>query len=107
MKVLSRFTMAIAASLIALAPAVASAQAWPTNSIRIINPFPAGGGTDTFARPLAAKLAQALGQPVHIENQGGAGGTVGASSASIAALFTITRFLGSQACVSYQYLMCS
>ena len=94
MKVLSRFTMAIAASLIALAPTVASAQAWPTKSIRIINPFPAGGGTDTFARPLAAKLAQALGQPVHIENQGGAGGTVGASSASKAAPDGYTFFMG-------------
>ena len=61
MKALSRFAVAIAAGVLALAPTIASAQAWPTKSIRIINPFPAGGGTDTFARPLAAKLTQALG----------------------------------------------
>jgi len=94
MKVLSRITVAIAAGLIALAPAVASAQAWPNKSIRVINPFPAGGGTDTFARPLAAKLTQSLGQTVYIENQGGAGGTVGASNAAKAAPDGYTLFMG-------------
>jgi len=94
MKVLSRITVALAAGLIALAPAVASAQAWPNKSIRVINPFPAGGGTDTFARPLAAKLTQSLGQTVYIENQGGAGGTVGASNAAKAAPDGYTLFMG-------------
>jgi tripartite-type tricarboxylate transporter receptor subunit TctC len=46
----------------------------------MLNPFPSGGGTDTFARPIAAKLSQTLGQQVLIENQGGAGGTVGAAN---------------------------
>lgn len=73
---------------------LAQAQAWPTKPIRIINPFPAGGGTDTFARPLAAKLGQALGQTVYIENQGGAGGTVGATNASRAAPDGYTFFMG-------------
>lgn len=58
------------------------AQAWPVKPIRAINPFPAGGGTDTFARPWAAELTQALGQTMIIENQGGAGGTLGASNAA-------------------------
>ena len=58
------------------------AQAWPTKPIIMLNPFPAGGGTDTFARPIAAKLSQSLGQQVLIENQGGAGGTVGAANAA-------------------------
>jgi tripartite-type tricarboxylate transporter receptor subunit TctC len=58
----------------------AHAQSWPTKPITFVNPFPAGGGTDTFARPIAAKLSQQLGQQVLIENQGGAGGTVGAAN---------------------------
>ena len=72
----------------------ALAQAWPAKPIRIINPFPAGGGTDTFARPLAAKLSQSLGQQVLIENQGGAGGTVGANNASRATPDGYTFFMG-------------
>jgi len=60
----------------------AHAQSWPAKPITFLNPFPAGGGTDTFARPIAAKLSQQLGQQVIIENQGGAGGTVGATNVS-------------------------
>ncbi|MCU0897086.1 MAG: tripartite tricarboxylate transporter substrate binding protein [Burkholderiales bacterium] len=72
------------AALAALAPfQSAMAQgAWPTKPIRLINPFPAGGGTDTFARPLAAVLTKQLGQQVIVENIGGAGGTVGAARAA-------------------------
>ena len=58
----------------------AQAQGWPNKPIVFLNPFPAGGGTDTFARPIAAKLSESLGQQVLIENQGGAGGTVGAGN---------------------------
>lgn len=60
----------------------AHAQSWPTKPVTMLNPFPAGGGTDTFARPIAAKLSQQLDQQVLIENQGGAGGTVGATNVS-------------------------
>ena len=70
------------------------AQNWPAKPVRIINPFPAGGGTDTFARPLAARLTQSLGQTVIIENIGGAGGTVGASNAAKAAPDGYTYFMG-------------
>jgi tripartite-type tricarboxylate transporter receptor subunit TctC len=61
---------------------VASAQNWPTKPITYLNPFPAGGGTDTFARPIAARVSQTIGQQVIVENQGGAGGTVGAANVS-------------------------
>ncbi len=59
---------------------LANAQAWPTKPVTFLNPFPAGGGTDTFARPIAAQLSKQLGQQFIVENQGGAGGTVGAAN---------------------------
>jgi tripartite-type tricarboxylate transporter receptor subunit TctC len=65
---------------LAVGALTAQAQAWPTKPIVFMNPFAAGGGTDTFARPIAAKLGQTLGQQVQIENQGGAGGTLGAGN---------------------------
>ncbi len=68
----------MAAALAAALPA--QAQSWPSKPITFLNPFPAGGGTDTFARPIAARMSQTLGQQVLIENQGGAGGTVGATN---------------------------
>lgn len=67
--------------LAALASGSLHAQ-WPNKPMVFLNPFPAGGGTDTFARPIAAKLSQQLGQQALIENQGGAGGTVGAANAA-------------------------
>jgi tripartite-type tricarboxylate transporter receptor subunit TctC len=78
---MSRTWKQVAAGLaLALAGSAAHAQSWPTKPVIMLNPFPAGGGTDTFARPIAAKLSQSLGQQVLIENQGGAGGTVGAAN---------------------------
>lgn len=90
-------THRIAAAFAAFALAFAGgalAQAWPSKPIKWINPFPAGGGTDAFARPLAAKLTTSLGQTVFIENLGGAGGTVGAGTASKAAPDGYTFFVG-------------
>ena len=65
------------------APVVARAQqGWPNGPITWVNPFPAGGGTDVFARPLAAQVGEQLGVQILIDNKGGAGGTVGASQAA-------------------------
>jgi tripartite-type tricarboxylate transporter receptor subunit TctC len=75
-------TLALCAVALVAGTADVSAQAWPQKPVRIINPFPPGGGTDTFARPLAAKLTNSLGQQVLIENMAGAGGTVGAARAA-------------------------
>jgi tripartite-type tricarboxylate transporter receptor subunit TctC len=86
--------LAIAAFAIAVASTGAAAQSWPVKPIRAINPFPAGGGTDTFARPWAAKMTQLLGQQVLIENIGGAGGTVGAARAAKEAPDGYTWFIG-------------
>ena len=65
-----------------LQPADLQAQAWPQKPIMFVVPFAPGGGTDAFARPLAAQLDSQLGQRVLIENKAGAGGTLGASYAS-------------------------
>lgn len=70
------------------------AQSWPTKPVTFVVPFAAGGGTDAFARPLAAQLDQQLGQRVIIENRAGAGGTVGASQASKASPDGYTFFVG-------------
>ncbi|HEX2890994.1 tripartite tricarboxylate transporter substrate binding protein [Vineibacter terrae] len=78
----------------AVLPRVARADAWPDKPITWINPFPAGGGTDVFARPLAARLTEALGQQVLIDNKGGAGGTVGAAQAAKARPDGYTFFVG-------------
>ncbi len=70
------------------------AQEWPTKPVRLINPFPAGGGTDTFARPLSAQLSKQTGQQFIVENIGGAGGTVGAAQAARAAPDGYTFLIG-------------
>ena len=73
--------LAALAAVLAL-PVQPNAQSWPQKPIMFVVPFAPGGGTDAFARPLAAQLDQQLGQRVLIENKAGAGGTLGASYAS-------------------------
>jgi tripartite-type tricarboxylate transporter receptor subunit TctC len=68
------------------APSVLRAQgAWPERPLRLVVPWPPGGSTDTTARIIQPKLAEALGKPVVIENRGGASGSVGAAEAARAA----------------------
>jgi tripartite-type tricarboxylate transporter receptor subunit TctC len=64
-------------SLAAAAPAWAQAPGYPDKPIRFVVPYPPGGGTDVIARIVQERLQAALGQPVVIENRGGAGGSVG------------------------------
>ncbi len=72
----------------------AGAQGWPNKPITLIVPFPPGGGTDAFARPLSVQLSKQLGRQVIIDNRGGAGGTVGASLAAKAPPDGYTFFVG-------------
>ena len=67
------------------ATGVSLAQTFPDRPIKLVVPFPAGGPTDTSARLVAQGLAAKIGQPVVIENQGGAGGTIGARQVANAA----------------------
>jgi tripartite-type tricarboxylate transporter receptor subunit TctC len=85
-----------AAGFAGMLPGVAGAQsaAWPTKPVTVVVPFPPGGGTDTFARPLSAQLTRLSGQQFLIDNRGGAGGNLGATIAARAAADGYTMFLG-------------
>jgi tripartite-type tricarboxylate transporter receptor subunit TctC len=88
----------LACALLATLPlaqqAWAQTSAWPAKTVTILVPFPAGGGTDAFARPLSAQLTRQTGKQFIIDNKGGAGGTVGATLAAKAAPDGYTFFMG-------------
>jgi len=82
----------------ALIPALmarpARAQAWPSRFVRLVVPFPAGGGIDSVARIVAAKLSEAWNQQVVIDNRGGAGGNIAADLVARAEPDGYTMFIG-------------
>jgi len=80
-------------SLAATLPAWAQAT-WPTKPVNLIVPFPAGGGTDAFARPLSAIFSKLTGKQLIIDNRGGAGGTLGAGIAAKSAPDGYNFFMG-------------
>lgn len=72
----------------------AFAQEWPAKNLTLVVPFPAGGGTDAFARPLSAIMSKQLGKQIVNDNRGGAGGNLGAGIAARAAKDGYTYFMG-------------
>jgi tripartite-type tricarboxylate transporter receptor subunit TctC len=94
--VFSALKSAFLAILLGAATAgVVGAQSYPDRPIKLIVPFPAGGATDTSARLVAQRLQLGLGQTVVIENQGGAGGSIGARQVATAAPDGYTLLMGS------------
>ena len=91
-----RSVLRYAAAGLAAGPLLGQAQqgGWPAKPVTLVVPFPAGGGTDAFARPLAASFAKLTGKQLVIDNRGGAGGTLGASIASKAQPDGYTLFMG-------------
>ena len=86
--------LAITLAFSALASAPAFAQSFPSRPVNLVVPFPPGGGTDTGARILAEQLSKRWGQPVVVENKGGAAGQIGADSVAKAKPDSYTLLLG-------------
>ncbi len=80
-----RFSAGLTAASLGLGSHLSWAQSFPSKPIRIIVPFPAGGTTDVVARLIAQRMSETMGQPVLIENRGGAGGAIGADAVAKAA----------------------
>ncbi|OFZ90174.1 MAG: hypothetical protein A2W21_03940 [Betaproteobacteria bacterium RBG_16_66_20] len=80
-----RMLVSVLCAALAAISAPAVSQPYPSRPIRIVVPFPAGGTTDIAARIVAQRMQESMGQPVLVENRGGAGGTIGADVVAKAA----------------------
>ena len=74
------FTAALAAALVFLSMPARAQQTWPSREVKFVVPFASGTTSDILARAVAQHVAGVIGKPVIVDNQGGAGGNVGASS---------------------------
>ena len=88
-------SLLVAIGLLVVDPGAAGAQDYPNHPIKLVVPFAAGGATDTSARIIAQQMQKSLGQPVLVENQGGAGGTIGTRQVAHAAPDGYTLLSGS------------
>ena len=84
----------IAMATLPFSHAAFAQSTWPAKPVTLVVPFPAGGGSDVFARPLAASFSKVFGKQLIIDNRGGAGGTLGAGIAAKAAPDGYTLFMG-------------
>ena len=78
MLILRRTLVGLAAAAVLVVPTLGFAQDWPTRPIKLIVPFPTGGGTNAVARLLGDQLTKSLGQPVIVDNRPGGNGIIGA-----------------------------
>ncbi len=85
--------MCVCTSSLAIA-APSFAQSFPAKPIRLILPYPPGGGSDTIARPFARKMSENIGQQVIVDNRGGAGGNIGMEAAARSAPDGYTVVMG-------------
>src|SRR5262245_40924216 len=85
----------------------ALAQAWPRRVVRLVVPFPAGGGTDAVARIIANRLSEVWGQQMVIENKGGAGSNIGADTVARSEPDGHTVLIGSLPLAVNRYLYSS
>jgi tripartite-type tricarboxylate transporter receptor subunit TctC len=88
------------AALGAVSPA--TAQPYPSKPVRLVLPYPPGGGSDTIGRPLAQKMSEGLGQQVVVENRGGANGNIGMEAVARSAPdgYTIVFALSAQLAIN-------
>src|SRR4029079_3381558 len=91
------FRLLVGVAFVAATLQGAHAQMYPVKPIRLIVPNAPGGGTDTVARAISDKLAPALGQPIIVDNRGGAGGRIAAELVARAPKDGYTLLLGSAA----------
>jgi tripartite-type tricarboxylate transporter receptor subunit TctC len=99
-----RRALTFAAFAPALLTRTARAQAWPNRPVRIIVPFPPGGGGDTIARIVGAKLTEIWGQQIIVENKGGAGGNLASDATARSAPDGYTLFLAGDFLATNQFI---
>ena len=105
-KQLCRYAAACNASLVAIASVVLAlltcaslsfAAQFPIKPVRLVTPYPPGGGTDAVARPIAASFSKAWGQPVVVDNRGSGGGVIASQMVANAPPDGYTLFLSTGA----------
>ena len=99
----SRRVLSTALLAIAVGPALclsAAAQSWPTKPVKIVVNFPPGGAADQIARAIGVPLGEALGQPVVVENRGGANGNIGGEAVAKSTADGYTLLMSSGGMVS-------
>jgi tripartite-type tricarboxylate transporter receptor subunit TctC len=87
----------VAFAFLAIGSFPAAAQTWPARPVTMVVPFPPGGGTDLLGRIVSKRLAELLGQPVVVENVGGAGGMIGSARVVKSAPDGYTMVIGTTA----------